>query len=64
MLAAYRLLMPGYEVSKTEEVCLNDDTNNKTRKAVIMGKCVVRELAKAAPITVLFNTVGIGALSL
>ena len=29
-----------------------------------MGKSIIRELAKAAPITVFFNTVGIGALSL
>ena len=36
----------------------------RTRKAVDMGKSMIRELAKAAPITVLFNSVGIGALSL
>lgn len=64
MLASYRLLVPGYKISKTEEVSENDDTKSKTRKAVVMGKCVIRELAKAASIMVLFNTVGIGALSL
>ena len=63
-LAVYRFLMPGFKIGKIEEVNDKEVTKSKTRKAVAMGKSTFRELAKAAPITVLFNTVGIGALSL
>lgn len=66
VLAGNRFLMPGFKIGKTEEA--NDKnvttTKNRTRKAVDMGKSTIRNLAIAAPITVLFNTVGIGALSL
>lgn len=64
-LAANRFLTPGSEVRKLSKKRKTDDTkrNYKTR-LVDMGKSMIRELAKAAPITVLFHTVGIDALSL
>jgi hypothetical protein len=64
MLAAYRFLMPDYEIGMTETVNAIRDTKSKTRKVVIMGKSFTFELAKAALFTTLLNTVGLGALSL
>lgn len=64
MLTAYRLLMPGYNVRKIENKRVMENKQTRTRKAVNMLKSIARELAKAAPITVLFHTVGIDALSL
>lgn len=64
MLAAYRFLTPGHNVRKIDEVVMVEKTQTRTRKAVSMVKSIARELAKAAPITVLFHTVGIDALSL
>lgn len=64
MLTAYRLLMPGYNVRKIENKRVMENKQTRTRKAVNMVKSIARELAKAAPITVLFHTVGIDALSL
>jgi hypothetical protein len=62
VLASYRLLVPGYKISDIED--LIERKNDKTRKAVDMGKSMICELAKAASIAVLFHTVGIDALSL
>ncbi|HEY1605906.1 MAG TPA: hypothetical protein VGF77_09950 [Allosphingosinicella sp.] len=62
MLASYRFLAPDYKGRKFEHTIKR--RNDKTRKAVDMGKSVICELAKSASITVLFHTVGIDALSL
>lgn len=64
MLAAYRFLMPGYNVRKIEDEDVMEKTKTRTRKVVSMVKSIGHELAKAAPIAVLFHTVGIDALSL
>jgi len=65
LLGADRFLTPGYKSRKNEVTTATMETKQKrTRKAAVMLKSVIRELAKAAPITVLLNTVGIGALSL
>lgn len=64
MLAAYRFLTPGYKARKIDDEDKVEKTQTRTRKAVSMAKSIARELAKAAPITVLFHTVGIDALSL
>ncbi|WP_443477975.1 hypothetical protein ACLIMP_00090 [Novosphingobium aerophilum] len=66
-LAAYRFLAPGNKVGKTDdEVNLNEvmEGSKKKDEVVDMGKSMIRELAKAALITVLFHTIGIDALSL
>ncbi len=63
-LAAYRWLVPGYKTGKTEVTTMKAYNDTKTSKVVDMVKSASLEIAKAAPITVLFNTVGVGALSL
>jgi hypothetical protein len=65
VVAAFRFLVPD-EKTRAVQVAytrMNKTRNYKTR-LVDMGKSMIRELAKAAPITVLFHTVGIDALSL
>lgn len=64
---AYRSLAPDYKARASEDNEPNNTRNllnQKTSEVVDMGKSVIRELVKAASITVLFHTVGIDALSL
>ena len=65
VIAACRFLAPGDKTRTTRTKYKTEKTkrNYKTR-LVDMGTSMIRELAKAAPITVLFHTVGIDALSL
>lgn len=67
-LAAYRFLTPDNKSGNNGD---NNDHNPESkgkksniRKVVHMGKRMIGEIAKAAPITVLFHTVGIDALTL
>ncbi|EQB11705.1 hypothetical protein RLDS_21480 [Sphingobium lactosutens DS20] len=66
ILAACRFLAPGNKAGTRKHDNVNDTNqgNDKKNEVVDMGKSMIRELAKAAPITVLFHTVGIDALSL
>lgn len=66
ILAACRFLAPGNKAGTRKHDNANDTSegNEKKNEVVDMGKSMIRELAKAAPITVLFHTVGIDALSL
>jgi ethanolamine utilization microcompartment shell protein EutL len=62
MLAAYWGPTREYAYGAVHET--KEGNEKKTRKVVDMGKSMICELAKAAPIAVLFHTIGIDALSL
>jgi hypothetical protein len=64
ILAACRFLTPGDKVRTKCNERNNSKTRNYKTRLVDMGTSMIRELAKAAPIAVLFHTAGIDALSL